>query len=77
MLAFSLPSRAAREEFYKGLFEHGLLALRSGERSIRFRPALDMPEEAIGMAIKILREQCRSVRTLGVSALTFEPVLVV
>src|SRR5205823_6370568 len=40
MLAFDLPDRAAREEFYQGLFEIGLLALRSGERAIRFRPAL-------------------------------------
>ncbi len=78
MLAISLPNRAAREEFYTGLFEVGLLALRCGERSIRFRPALDLPEEAIEIAIKMLREQCRSVRKgLAASALVIQPDLVV
>src|SRR5207249_3429324 len=43
MLAFDLPDRETREQFYQGLFELGLLAIRSGERSIRFRPALDFP----------------------------------
>ena len=59
MIAFDLPSRAMRDEFYRGLFELGLLALRCGERSIRFRPALDLPESAIGEAMDILEKQCR------------------
>ncbi len=58
MLAFDLPERAARDEFYRGLFELGLLAIRSGERSIRFRPALDLPAVAIDDALHLLREQC-------------------
>ena len=59
MIAFDLPSRGLRDEFHRGLFGLGLLALRSGERSIRFRPALDLPAEAIGRAIEILNQQCR------------------
>jgi L-lysine 6-transaminase len=59
MIAFDLPSRALRDEFYRGLFDLGLLALRCGERSIRFRPALDLPESAIGEAMEILEKQCR------------------
>src|SRR5882672_9625064 len=43
MLAFDLPSSEQRDEFHTGLFELGLLALRCGERSIRFRPVLDIP----------------------------------
>ena len=40
-LAFDLPDPATRDEFWKGLFDGGVLALKSGERAIRFRPALD------------------------------------
>jgi L-lysine 6-transaminase len=58
MMAFDLPTRAARETFYRGLFDHGLLALRSGERSIRFRPALDLPENDVAEAMDLLRKQC-------------------
>jgi L-lysine 6-transaminase len=35
MIAFDLPNRDRREEFYRGLFEVGVLAIRCGERSIR------------------------------------------
>jgi L-lysine 6-transaminase len=58
MIAFDLETRAARETFYRGLFDHGLLALRSGERSIRFRPALDLPENDVDEAMDLLRRQC-------------------
>lgn len=66
MIAFDLPNRTVREEFYRGLFDLGLLALRSGERSVRFRPALDLPEEAIGEAIDILVTQCERMSRLAV-----------
>lgn len=59
MIAFDLPSKRLRDEFYRGLFDLGLLALRSGERSIRFRPVLDLPESAIGHTIDILEKQCK------------------
>jgi L-lysine 6-transaminase len=62
MLAFDLPNSDLREGFYKGLFEIGLLALRSGERSIRFRPALDFPAASIRGAVEMLAEQCRRMR---------------
>jgi L-lysine 6-transaminase len=62
MIAFDLPTRTLREQFYHGLYEHGLLALRSGERSIRFRPALDLPECAVDEAVAILRRQCRTMQ---------------
>src|SRR5438105_2657882 len=62
ILAFDLPDRLAREEFYQGLFEIGLLAIRSGERSIRFRPTLDFPESAVQTVMAMLHEQCRRMR---------------
>lgn len=63
MIAFDLPDRDTREQFYRGLYELGLLALRAGERSIRFRPALDINSETIHAALDILQQQCR--RTPG------------
>jgi len=60
MIAFDLPNRELRDKFYRGLFDLGLLALRSGEQSIRFRSALDLPMDAVGQTIEILRKQCRA-----------------
>ena len=58
MAAFDLPGKEERDDFYEGLFELGLLALRCGEHSIRFRPALDTSQGAIREALELLREQC-------------------
>jgi L-lysine 6-transaminase len=58
-IAFDLPSPKARDEFWKGLFDGGLLALKSGEQAIRFRPALDINAEAIDEAMDLVREQCQ------------------
>jgi len=63
MIAFDLPNREVREDFYRGLFERGVLALRSGERSIRFRPALDITEQAIQSALERIRDQFRMMDT--------------
>jgi L-lysine 6-transaminase len=59
MVAFDLPDSEQRDQFYTGLFESGLLTLRSGEHSIRFRPPLDVAEPEIMEALRIVREQCR------------------
>ncbi len=59
LLAFDLPDGATRERFWKGLFDLGVLTLRSGERSIRFRPALDITAEIVDEAIGLMRQYCR------------------
>ena len=59
MLAFDLPSSEARDAFWKGAYELGLLVIRSGERSIRLRPVLDIKDDVIQAAVKILDQQCR------------------
>jgi L-lysine 6-transaminase len=59
MIAFDLPTRELRDEFHRGLFEVGVLALRCGDRSIRFRPALDLPMEIVPHIIELLERQCR------------------
>jgi L-lysine 6-transaminase len=62
MIAFDLPDRETREEFYRGLFERGLLAIRSGERSIRFRPVLDIAQAVLQTALEMIQIQCRQMR---------------
>ena len=68
MLAFDLPSREQRDEFHAGLFELGLLALRCGERSIRFRPVLDISMGVCQHALALLGEQCKRMRSVVLSA---------
>jgi len=58
-LAFDLPDAKTREEFWKGLFDLGVLTLRSGENSIRFRPPLDITAEVIDEAMDAIRQFCR------------------
>jgi L-lysine 6-transaminase len=58
-IAFDLPDPKTRDEFWKGLFDAGVLALKSGERAIRFRPALDINAEAIDEAMDLVRKQCQ------------------
>src|SRR5947208_9288300 len=58
-LAFDLPDAKTREEFWKGLFDLGVLTLRSGENSIRFRPPLDITTEVIDEAMDAIRKFCR------------------
>ena len=61
-LAFDLPDPATRNEFWKGLFDGGVFALKSGERAIRFRPTLDITKEVVDEAISLLRQQCQRMR---------------
>jgi L-lysine 6-transaminase len=58
-LAFDLPDGDTREKFWKGLFDLGVLTLRSGERSIRFRPALDITAQVVDEAMGLIRQYCR------------------
>jgi L-lysine 6-transaminase len=60
-IAFDLPDAETRDEFWKGLFDRGLLVLKSGDHSIRFRPALDITTEVIDEAMDLLRAQCEAI----------------
>jgi L-lysine 6-transaminase len=59
MMAFDLPNAALRDAFWKGAYELGLLVVRSGERSIRLRPVLDVKDDAIEAALRIMDGECR------------------
>jgi len=58
-LAFDLPDAKTREEFWKGFFDLGVLTLRSGENSIRFRPPLDITGQVIDEAMDAMRKFCK------------------
>jgi L-lysine 6-transaminase len=59
LIAFDLPDRYARDQFWNGACELGLLVLRCGERSIRLRPVLDLKDEPLEEALKIIDAECR------------------
>jgi L-lysine 6-transaminase len=62
-IAFDLPDPATRDALWKALYEAGLLVLKSGERAIRFRPALDLTPAVADEAMAILRQQCQAMRS--------------
>jgi L-lysine 6-transaminase len=59
LLAFDLPNRALRDRFWTGAYQLGLLVLRSGERSIRLRPVMDLKDRVIESALDIIEAECK------------------
>jgi len=59
MMAFDLPNGSARDAFWKGAYDLGLLVVRCGERSIRLRPVLDLKDDIIEESLRIMDQQCR------------------
>jgi L-lysine 6-transaminase len=59
MMAFDLPNGTARDAFWKGSYELGLLVVRCGERSIRLRPVLDVKEDVLNEALRIMEKECQ------------------
>ncbi|GAB2934430.1 L-lysine 6-transaminase [Nonomuraea fastidiosa] len=57
MLAFDLPDAAARDDLVTRLREeHGVLVLPCGPRSVRLRPALNIPESDVDFGLAALSE---------------------
>lgn len=54
--AVDLPDREFRDRFLKKLFSRGLLMLGCGDRSIRFRTALNIPEEDLMEGLGIIED---------------------
>jgi L-lysine 6-transaminase len=59
MIGFDLPDGARRDAFWKRAYELGLLVVRSGERSIRLRPVLDVKDDVIAEALRIMAGECQ------------------
>ncbi len=58
-MAFNLPNREMRDQFWKGAYELNLLVVRCGEKSIRLRPVLDLKEEIIEEALRLMDGECK------------------
>ncbi len=56
MIAFDLPDKAARDATIERTKQNGLIALKAGQRSIRFRGMLDTPAEIIDKAVEIVEK---------------------
>jgi L-lysine 6-transaminase len=57
--AFDVATPELRTNVRNKCFGHGLMILPSGERSIRFRPALSVSQEEIDKGIEIIRRAIR------------------
>ncbi len=64
-LAFDLPDPRARDLFRGLLWENGLIALKSGQRSIRFRPMLDLSPQAAEEALAVVENTLYDARADG------------
>jgi L-lysine 6-transaminase len=60
-IAFDLPNAKTRDHLWRELFDAGLLVLKSGEHSVRFRPALDITKQVVAEAMDLLRQHCQRV----------------
>ncbi|MEE8141516.1 MAG: L-lysine 6-transaminase, partial [Planctomycetota bacterium] len=47
LVAFDLPTSAERDQLVKKAYEEHLLILKAGKQTVRFRPVLDVTEEAV------------------------------
>ena len=54
MIAYDLPDREKRNLMIDEMYKNGLIALKSGNRSIRFRGMLDTPLDVIQSALEII-----------------------
>jgi L-lysine 6-transaminase len=61
MIAFDMPDTAQRDRAQAALVGNGLLVLRSGVRSVRFRPPLNLSREEADAVLEIVR---RTLKTL-------------
>jgi L-lysine 6-transaminase len=59
MIAFDLPSPDVRDRAVKQCFASGLLLLKCGVRSIRFRPPLNLTPAEADAGLDLLRRSLR------------------
>ena len=65
LVAFDLPDGRSRDIFRGLLLENGLVALKCGERSIRFRPPLDLDTATIEQGLAIIADSLFDARSDG------------
>lgn len=57
MCAFTLAEAQMRDVLKQKCYDEGVIIIGCGDRSIRFRPALNITTEEIDMGIKVIKEQ--------------------
>ncbi len=60
MCAFDLANTEMRDEVIESAFDEGMIILKCGEKSIRFRPPLDISEDEVDEAISILEKAIKN-----------------
>lgn len=60
LVAFDMADGPARDRFWRTCFDRGLLVLRSGERSIRLRPVMDIQRDVIDEGLILMRDALRA-----------------
>jgi len=65
MIAFDLPDARSRDIFRGLLLENGLITLKCGQSSIRFRPALDLDHAAAEEGLEIVARSVFDARSDG------------
>lgn len=63
MVAFDLPDSATRDRFRKGAFANGLIIAPCGQKSIRFRPPLNLTKEEVDEGLELIEEVLKRVRS--------------
>lgn len=59
MCAFDFPNGHARKEFLKNTFKYGLMILPCGERTVRFRPPLNISSDHIDEGMEIIEKSVK------------------
>jgi L-lysine 6-transaminase len=59
MCAFDLPEAQMRDLLKQKCYEEGLILIGAGDRSIRFRPPLNITREELQIGLNIIREQLK------------------
>ncbi len=57
--AFGMPDKVKRDEFRNGCFKDGLFILACGERSIRFRPRLNITNDELKQGLNIIEKNLK------------------
>lgn len=57
--AFDLPSKDERNSFLKQAYDNGLLLVGSGDRSVRFRPPLNLTRNEVDTGVDIIAQTLR------------------
>jgi L-lysine 6-transaminase len=60
MCAFDCPTDQRRDQMKQALYDHGLVVLGCGEKTIRFRPPLIINEDEIDTMIEIIDETAKT-----------------